>query len=66
MNRRHLGRKERAIQVENVLYQRELRDCGLLKTNMVRLIHREGGEAPGVSQKQSRGDWQGLDSLTGF
>ena len=36
------------------------------QTNMVRLIHREGSEAPRGSQKQSRGDWQGLDSLTGF
>lgn len=35
------------------------------QTNMVRLIHREGSEAPRGSQKQSR-DWQGLDSLTGF
>lgn len=36
------------------------------QTNMVRRVHRKGGEAPGSSQKQSRGGWQGPDSLTGF
>lgn len=35
------------------------------QTNMVKLVHREGGEAPGGSQKQSR-DWQGPGLLTGF
>lgn len=36
-----------------------------IQANMVRLVHREGGKKPVTGQKQSRGGWQGPDSLIG-
>ena len=34
-----------------------------IQANMVRLVHREGGEEPRSGQKQSRGGWEGPDSF---
>lgn len=51
MNRRHLGRRKGAVQVQNMLQQRVLRDCGVFKHGKAGT---RGGEEPGSGLKHSR------------